>query len=351
MAQKVTIRDIAEKTGTSVTSVHRAIYGGKGISERLRQKILFEVEKSNYQMDEAASMLRRGQFHIAVLLPEAAREERFYYRGLWDGIYKGAEQLKKNKVKVTFVEATCGVSHMEEALEKLYDETDESLHGLVTVCDDEVSGRWLQRFIVRGTKIALIDRGVEIDNLCCCLEASSCDMAHLAVNMMHFLLGCEVEGTLVLVNGPESRISYKIYGNAVKEKLEELYPGLKVVTLNGYNIVESRAELLHLIESDRVCGIIASCARATYWICEMLSDLDLKRRPHIVGTDVFQELTPYFENGVLEAVICQNHREHGELALKILYEHLCNPCTSGEETTEPQVPLSLVLKENYKYYL
>lgn len=351
MAQKVTIRDIAEKTGTSVTSVHRAIYGGKGISDRLRQKILFEVERSNYQMDEAASMLRRGQFHITVLLPEAARQERFYYRGLWDGIYRGAEQLKKNKVKVTFVETTCGAGHMGEALEKLYDETDEGLHGLVTLCDDEVSARWLQRFMGRGTKIALIDRGVEIDHLCCCLEVSSRDMAHLAANMMHFLVGQEEEGTLVLVNGPESRISYKVYGNAIRERFEELCPGLKLVTLNGYEIEESREKLLQILEKEKVCGIVASCARATYWICEMLADIEKEKRPHMVGTDVFAELAPYFEDGILEAVIYQNHREHGETALKILYEHLCNPRPSGEETTETQVPLSLVLKENYKYFL
>ncbi|HIU76716.1 MAG TPA: LacI family DNA-binding transcriptional regulator, partial [Candidatus Pelethocola excrementipullorum] len=51
MAHKVTIKDIAEKTGTSVTSVHRALYGSKGISDSLRKKILREVEHSNYRMD------------------------------------------------------------------------------------------------------------------------------------------------------------------------------------------------------------------------------------------------------------------------------------------------------------
>ena len=66
MQQRVTIKDIARKTGTSVTSVHRALYGRAGISESLRHRILTEVERSNYQVDEAASLLRRKQYHIVV---------------------------------------------------------------------------------------------------------------------------------------------------------------------------------------------------------------------------------------------------------------------------------------------
>lgn len=349
MAQKVTIRDIAEKTGTSVTSVHRALYGGKGISDRLRQKILAEVEKSNYQMDEAASMLRRGQFDITVLLPRAEKEEKFYYQGLWDGIYKGAEQLKKSKL--TFREVEGGVPHMKEALEKLYDETDESLDGLITICDDEETGRWLERFINRGTKVALVDRGVEIENLCCFLEVSTTDMAKLATNMMHFLLGQERGGTLVLLNGPETRLSYQTYAQAVREKARELCPESHLVVLNGYETEETRAELQKLMQTERVTGILSSCARATFWCCRMLDEMPPESRPHMVGTDVFEELVPYFENGVLEAAVYQNHREHGEIAMKALYEHLRNPRTADETAHGRRVPLSVVLRENYKYFL
>ncbi|MDY3920274.1 MAG: substrate-binding domain-containing protein [Candidatus Limivivens sp.] len=351
MAQKVTIRDIAEKTGTSVTSVHRAIYGGKGISQKLREKILFEVERSNYQMDEAASMLRRRQFRITVLLPEAAGQERFYFRGLWDGIYKGTRELQKNKVEVTFVETKHGVSRMAEDLERLYDETDESLNGLVTVCDDAESSSWLQRFMKRGTRVALIDRGVEIENLCCCMEVSSRDMGNLAVHMMRFLTGREKEGMLVLINGPETRFSYRVYADTVEKRVREQLPNLEMTVLDGYDIERGPEELERLLGKGNVRGVIASCARGTYWACETLQRLQMADPPHLVGADVFEELTPFFENGILEATVYQSHREHGEKALRILYDSLVNPYAAAERTGVPAIPVGLILRENYKYYL
>lgn len=348
MAQRMTIKDIAQRTGTSVTSVHRALYGSKGISEGLRTRILAEVEKSNYRMDEAASLLRRGQLHITVLLPKPVGQERFYYKGLWGGIYRGAEEICKNKVKVTFEETDRGIDKISEALEHLYDETDESLDGLVTVCDDDKARDWIQRFIRRGTKVALVDRGIKMEDLCCCMESSSSDMGHLAVNVMEFLLG-QGSGTLVLVNGPEHRLSYRLYEKAVREKLEELRPDLDIQVINGYEEEAGRQELSRLLAAGHVRGIIASCARATYWVCDAIDQGSGEPRPPVVGTDVFEELAPFFDRGILKATIYQSHREHGERALEYLYENLKNPYMQQEETQ--LATLSVVMRENYKYFL
>lgn len=51
--KKVTLKEIAEKTGVSMATVHRAIYGKGGLSEETRKKIMDEVERSNYQLDES----------------------------------------------------------------------------------------------------------------------------------------------------------------------------------------------------------------------------------------------------------------------------------------------------------
>ena len=348
MSEKVTIKDIAKRTGTSITSVHRALHGTKGISEELRKKILLEVEKSNYRMDEAASMLRREKFHIVVLLPKNEADERFYYSGLWDGIYRGASEIEKNKVTITYVEAVGGIGYISDALEKLFDETDENLHGLVTLCDDEASLNWVTRFIRRGTKVALIDRGTILQGICCCIKTSSIDMGRLAVNMMHFLMKKD-EGVLVLVNGPNQRVSYQEYFQGVKEKMRELNMKQELVNFNGYEAESGKKQLINLLNSWDIKGIITSNARATYWVCEFFDNRTEFELPPIVGTDVFQELQPFFESGILKASIYQSHREHGEKAMKDLYECLINPRMNYEKQTLGT--LSLVVKENYKYFL
>ena len=349
MQQRVTIKDIARKTGTSVTSVHRALYGRAGISESLRHRILTEVERSNYQVDEAASLLRRKQYYIVVLLPKSQGQERFYYRGMWEGIYKGAEEIKRHKVRISFRQWEKGISRIGEALEQLYDETDETLNGLITVCDDERSKEWIQRFIKRGTKVALVDRGSDLENLSFCIESSTHDMGQLAMNIMHLLAG-EKEGDLILVNGPEGRVSYRGYRTAIEERLD-LHQGEKLVILDGYEEETGRKQLKELLENRKIKGIICGCARASYWVCETTDKLRRqgKEIPPVVGMDVFEELIPFFENGVLKATIYQSHREQGEKAVKQLYACLSNP--QGEEHVREESILSVVLKENYKYFM
>ena len=65
--------------------------------------------------------------------------------------------------------------------------------------------------------------------------------------------------------------------------------------------------------------------------------------------DVFEELIPFFENGILSATIYQSHREQGEKAVKQLYSCLSNP--QGEELVKEESILSVVLREHYKYFL
>ena len=79
MAQKkVTLKESAQRTHVSLGTVHRAIYGKSGISEETRKRVLEEVERSNYQVDEAASVLKRGAKNVVVVLPKAQDEDRFY---------------------------------------------------------------------------------------------------------------------------------------------------------------------------------------------------------------------------------------------------------------------------------
>ena len=52
MEKRITLKEIAERTGVSVGTVHCAIYGKKGVSEKTREMILREVERCNFQLNE-----------------------------------------------------------------------------------------------------------------------------------------------------------------------------------------------------------------------------------------------------------------------------------------------------------
>ncbi|RME99784.1 MAG: LacI family transcriptional regulator [Chloroflexi bacterium] len=69
----VTMRDVAEKAGVSVTSVSHVINQTRPVSEELRQRIQATMEELGYQPNALARSLRRKQTHsIGVIVPDSA---------------------------------------------------------------------------------------------------------------------------------------------------------------------------------------------------------------------------------------------------------------------------------------
>ena len=356
MPNKVTIKDIAKNTGVSVASVHRALHGMSGVGEELRRQILEEARRCHYQMDESAALLRRNSTNITVLLPKATGNERFYYRGLWQGINHGAEKLRKMRVTVSMIETEYGIDEMGEALEKLYDATgfgEQRMDGLVTICDDERTKNWITRFIRRGTKVALIDRGLPIKGLVCSAEVSVENMGNLAVELADLYHKDQEKGSLLLVNGSFGRSSYRTYSQAVYKRMTEKWKDRKMTVseISGESEHEFRKKLRKMFEDDSPDIILAASARITYWVCDEVEQFfaEEKTYPVVIGTDVFPEQAYFFEKGILKATVYQSHLISGEHCL----EYLFNSLIGLDNELEKKIiePLCIVMKDNYRYFL
>ena len=69
--KKVTIYDIAEKTGFSAVTVHRALSNKGRISEKTKALILKTARELEYEVNPAAQGLRRTPIKIGAVLNRA----------------------------------------------------------------------------------------------------------------------------------------------------------------------------------------------------------------------------------------------------------------------------------------
>ena len=69
--KKITLKDIAQASGYSLVSVHRAMNNKEGVSKAVRQEILNVASELGYTTNYVASALKRRQVNLAVVLPEA----------------------------------------------------------------------------------------------------------------------------------------------------------------------------------------------------------------------------------------------------------------------------------------
>lgn len=86
MSRKITIRDVAEKAGVSISSVHLALNGKRGVSEETRKEIKRVAEELGYHPNVIASTLKRKSGCIAILVPDVMDNNRYYYPPIWKGI-------------------------------------------------------------------------------------------------------------------------------------------------------------------------------------------------------------------------------------------------------------------------
>ena len=368
MGSRVTIKDIARSTGTSVASVHRALHGGSGVGEDLRRRILEEAERSHYQIDESASLLRRNMIQITVLLPKPEKNERFYYGGLWQGITREAARLQKAKARIRMIGTDYGVDQFSHALEKLYDESammNEKIDGLVTICDDEESAAWITRFIRRGTAVALVDRSLPINGITCCAEVSVEDMGKTAMELAG--LYSRGKGTpkdirdgrrkIILINSSRHRSSTKVFSGAARKRLQEEWHADPPSLVEYHETEEARvrANLRSMLQDDPPEAVISASARATFWVCDEIARFyrenpgRIRERPPVIGTDLFPEQEEFFEDGTLKAVIYQSHLTSGEHCLSHLFDHLVGLDRSCG--TILHQPLCIIMKDNYRSFL
>lgn len=344
-ADKITTKDIALRLGVSTATVHRAIYGKPGVGEELRKKILREVEATNYVIDEAASLMRRDEIKVAVLLPAPIGEDRYFFRGIWNGIRGCEDELKKQKITVQYVESQLGLNGMNRALEELYDNTDSTIQGLVTMCDDTESSGWIGRFTKRGTQVVLVSNSDEDTEALGSIKASHRDMGALAAHFINMVVQ-DSGSTILSINGSGVIFSCKKY---LKGFYDNLSKNIEYEEVAGADVYGYEGKLRERLREKVPQAIFCSSARTTYNICRIVKDMGLSGKIKIVGTDVFEELRPFFEDGTLLASIYQSGKEQGKYALNILSRKLSGMLGDTSETVD--MPIGLVMKENYRFYI
>ena len=96
----MTIKEIAAEAGVSTGTVHRALYGKKGLSEQTRQQILDLCARRGYRANSAASALKRSALRIAAAFPGPQEENSYFYGSVWHGFRRCMAELDDYNLEV-----------------------------------------------------------------------------------------------------------------------------------------------------------------------------------------------------------------------------------------------------------
>lgn len=350
----VTLKDIAESTGFSLVSVHRAINGKSGVSEKTRREILSAAQQMGYTPNLMASVLKRKQLNIAIVFPQPGGNGAFYFDYMRKGCQAFIDETagyQFNFIDCPFVmdtENNREEAHQLETLETLFDTMGDELDGLLTVPmeNTQASNDMIARFAQRGVKVVLIDNDFPDSGRLCCISASDENTGRLGAELMCSMMH-QKEGTILVAAGNQQSPSHRKNAEGFADYVRTHRPELNVVCVNDPQRPAADS-YYHYMEDPSVIAAYSVRARNTIALCEAALALESRRKLLVLGSDLFSESADMLRRGVLKGIIYKNPYQKGYLGLKVLVDSLIKD--TAPKAANITVQISVVMRSNLVFF-
>lgn len=319
--KKSGIHLIAEMARVSIGTVDRALHGRRGINEDTRQHILQIARQIGYTPNLAArslSVARKGAC-VGVCIP---REIHFFYDQLWSGVLDEARRV--GQLGIQFDHRPVQV--LGEGDTAVFKQLVQSgVDGIILTAgnprdltplinDAEASG---VRVVCVSTDAPESRRSSIV-----CVEPS-----------LNGSLAGELMGKLLPPNSKVAVVAGMLTAEDHRKKTDGFsgtFPrhcvGGKIISIiEGHEDEEESfqktSRLLRRLPD--LAGIYVNTVNCLP-VCRALTAHNLAGKVKLITTDLFLEMSPYFQEGTITASIYQQPHRQGQLAVRLMADHLTN---------------------------
>ena len=335
------IREIARIAKVSPGTVDRALHGRKGITEETRQRILAIAEGLGYTPDLAARALSVGRapVQIGVSIP---REIRYYFDQLLAGIMSEAGRFDRLGVKVLYSPMErLGQDDVQKASELLSRRLDALI---LTPGDPQALTPVIDEAESRGVRVICVDTDAPSSrrSTAVCVNPEVC--GRLAAELMMSFLPARSDAALVTGMLDVEDHAKKTAGFLAM--YAESGGGAVQLIEAHEDEDEAFQKCFAVLRQYPVAGIYVNTANCLP-VCRAIGAAGLAGKIKLITTDLFMEMTPFFDKGVIAASIHGRPFAQGEIAVRLALDHLLNGRPlPREHLLMPHV----VMRSNLRYF-
>ena len=314
MNHRVTIYDVANKTGYSIATVNRALSNKARISETTKKYIVETAHAMGYEPSQAAAGISRAQIRIGVVIH---RPIHAFIDEIQAGIESGFQQIAYfNVAGDVYISESADTRDM---LDKIREMVDSGVSGMLIMPpakDDgfaEVIAEIRQKGVITATVVSDLPGSVFS------VRNNGIVAGNMAAEMLHMLAPGRKVAT-VTANRQKT---------VHRDTITGFYQfadaaGMDVVGVYEHHDNPQTAYRLvdRILEAHPDIGGVYLGSANSITFCRRLVELDVTDRIKIVASDVFAELTQYLKQDVVQAIIFQHPFNQGRLAIRYLYEYL-----------------------------
>src|SRR5580693_6086865 len=310
---------IAEMANVSIGTVDRALHGRGGIKDATRQRILQIARQIGYTPNLAARALSvtKSSARIGVCMP---REIRFFYDQLWSGVLDEARRVAQ--LGIQFVNLP--VHALGEADTEAFIELVESgVNGIVLTAGNPKD------------LTPLINDAEEKGIRVVCVSTDAPDSRRSSVvcvePSLNGSLAGELMGKLVprgskvaVVAGMLTAEDHRKKTDGFSEAFPRHCPGGTIApVIEGHEDEdESFQKTFDLLgRVPTLAGLYVNTVNCLP-VCRALGARGLAGKTRLITTDLFAEMSPYFEKGIITASIYQQPHRQGQTAVRLMADNL-----------------------------
>ena len=349
MAQKVRIKDIAEKSGVSVGTVDRILHNRPNVSKSAREKVEKVLKEINYQPNMYASALAYNKsYTFYIIMP--MHESEAYWQEIEEGAMKACDARRDFHIDVQ-------VAYYTRLDTKTFSETfqdvlDKAPNGVIVVPSEfEITKHYTDLLHERNIPFILLDSYMPDLNPLSFFGQDSFCSGYFAAKML-MLVAAQEKRIMLMKQTKDGKVTSKQQDNrevGFRHYMKDHFPAVQIVELD-LPLEADRSEYDAMIESffnkhPEVHHCITMCSKA-----HIIGDFLLRsnrKNVQIMGYDMVGKNANCLRQGSISFLIAQHAFMQGYNCVDTLFKAIVL-----KQKVDPinYMPIELLTKENVDFY-
>jgi LacI family transcriptional regulator len=350
MKRRITIKDIAERTGVSIGTIDRVLHNRGHVSAQVREQVLSAMREMGYEPNIMARTLATNRLlRVLALLPDYRQDP--YWEQPKEGVERAAEAVGHYGLRVEFrYFALFDPADFEaKAAAALAEAPDALLFAPLFLKESE---QLLGETHARGIPTVMINTNLANAPALAYIGQDSYQSGVLAGRLLDFGLN---DGDHAMVLNLDKAVTNARHLMDKERGFKEYFKGVRdkniVVHAAAFENFDEPGALPAWLDAQFAAypalrGFFVTNSRA-YVLVRALAQKALKK-VKIVGFDLIEPNLQLLAAGKIPFLINQNARQQGYLGVATLVNHLI---MKKDIRREQFLPLDVIVKENVEYYL